>query len=274
MLKRYILFLKKYPVVNAVIAVVYAMVCIKTIKTESMFQMFILRTLLCGAMAFFLYQLSGDKTLASSYNSTWYCIKVGLGFWILALPIGILGLLNSASLPAADNIPIQTITVFLAFLFVGLFEEMAFRAVINDALIYQFRDNKYLFVIIAVVSSLVFGVCHVVGADFSNIEAYGPAIGKIVQTGLVGLSLLFLYWKTRNIWACGVIHGVFDFILSISNCFFVKPDQTMNYVATGEAGRMQMIVYGVITLIELFVFWMIYRKIGKEIDYDKIRKEW
>lgn len=66
MLKRYILFLKKYPVVNAVIAVVYAMVCIKTIKTESMFQMFILRTLLCGAMAFFLYQLSGDKTLASS----------------------------------------------------------------------------------------------------------------------------------------------------------------------------------------------------------------
>ena len=48
----------------------------------------------------------------------------------------------------------------------------------------------------------------------------------------------------------------------------------MNYVATGEAGRMQMIVYGVITLIELFIFWMIYRKIGKEIDYDKIRKEW
>ena len=274
MLKRYILFLKKYPVVNAVIAVVYAMVCIKTIKTESMFQMFILRTLLCGAMAFFLYQLSGDKTLASSYNSTWYCIKVGLGFWILALPIGILGLLNSASLPAADNIPIQTITVFLAFLFVGLFEEMAFRAVINDALIYQFRDNKYLFVIIAVVSSLVFGACHIVGADLSNIEAYGPAIGKIIQTGVIGLSLLFLYWKTRNIWACGVIHGVFDFILSIDKCFFVKPEQAMNYVATGEAGKMQMIIYAVITLVELFIFWMIYRKIGKEIDYDKIRKEW
>ena len=61
MLKRYILFLKKYPLITAAVAIVYAMVCIKTIKTDSFFEMFILRSLLCGAMAFFLYQISGDK---------------------------------------------------------------------------------------------------------------------------------------------------------------------------------------------------------------------
>ena len=143
-LRRYILFLKKHPLICASIAIAYAMACLKTLKVQTYFQQFLLRTLLCGAMAFFLYQISGDKTLASSYNSTWYVIKVGLGFWIIALPIGIIGLFSAADNPVWDNVLFQTISVFLAFLFVGLFEEMAFRAVINDAIIYRFREKKYV----------------------------------------------------------------------------------------------------------------------------------
>ena len=96
MLKRYIIFLKKHPLITAAFAVVYAMVCIKTIRADSNFQEFILRTLLCGAMVFFLYQISGEKTLLSYTNSTWYVIKVAMGFWIFALPIGLLGLLLNA----------------------------------------------------------------------------------------------------------------------------------------------------------------------------------
>ena len=274
MLRRYILFLKKHPLITGINAIVYAMVCIKTIYTETFFQGFILRTLLCGSMAFFLYQISGDKTLASSYNSTWYVIKVGMGFWILALPLGILGLLNSASDPVWDNITFQAISVFLMFVFVGLFEEMAFRAVINDAIIYRFRDKKYVFVLSAIASSLAFGAAHIIGADLPDIWAILQAIGKTVQAGVFGLAILFLYWRTRNIWACGIIHGVYDFLLSISNCFFHSPKQNITYVTTGEAGKYAVIVYGVITLIELFIFWMIYRKIGKKIDYQKIREEW
>lgn len=130
------------------------------------------------------------------------------------------------------------------FVFVGLFEEMAFRAVINDAIIYRFRDKKYVFVLSAIASSLAFGAAHIIGADLPDI------------------------------WACGIIHGVYDFLLSISNCFFHSPKQSITYVTTGETGKYAVIVYGVITLIELFIFWMIYRKIGKKIDYQKIREEW
>ena len=274
MLRKYILFLKKYPVITAAIAVVYAMVCIKSINTDSFFQIFILRTLLCGAMSFFLYQISGDRTLTASYDSTWYAIKVGIGFWILALPMGILGLLNASDAPVAANVPVQTITVFLAFLFVGLFEELAFRAVINDALLYQFRNNKYIFVIIAVVSSLTFGAAHIVGADLSSVEAYGPALGKIMQAGITGLALLFVYWKTRNIWACGVIHGVYDFIVSLIRCVYDTGMDNVSYVATGEAATAMTIMYAIITGIELVIFFFIYRKIGRKIDYQKIREEW
>ncbi len=153
MLRRYIIFLKKHPLITGINAIVYAMICIKTIHTETFFQGFILRTLLCGSMAFFLYQISGDKTLAASYNSTGYVIKVAMGFMIFALPLGIFGLLLSADSPVCDNVPLQMLTVFLMFIFGGLFEEMAFRAVINDAIVYRFREKKHVFVLSAVCCS-------------------------------------------------------------------------------------------------------------------------
>ncbi len=39
----------------------------------------------------------------------------------------------------------------------GLYEETVFRVIINDAILYKFRNSKYVFVWIAVISSLVFG---------------------------------------------------------------------------------------------------------------------
>ena len=197
-----------------------------------------------------------------------------MGFWILALPIGLLGLFSNTEYPVHENIPAQALSVFLMFVFVGLFEEMAFRAVINDAIIYRFWDKKYVFVLSAFLSSLAFGVAHIIGADLSDPLAIVQAIGKIVQTGVFGLAILFLYWKTRNIWACGIIHGIYDFLISLVNCFFDIPTKRISYVVSGEAGKYTVIIYAVITLIELFIFWLIYRKIGKKIDYRKIREEW
>ena len=46
--------------------------------------------------------------------------------------------------PLNDNPVLGLIIVFLMFISVGLFEELAFRAVINDAIIYKFREKKYV----------------------------------------------------------------------------------------------------------------------------------
>ncbi len=273
MLRRYILFLKKHPLITAAIGIVYVMVCLKSIKAESNFQGFLLRTLMTGAAMFFLYQVSGDKTLTASYNDTWYVIKVGIGFLIMAMPIGALGFLNSAEAPLWDNVPLQILTGFLLMMSVGLFEEMSFRALINDAIIYHFRDKKYVFVLSALVSSLVFGAAHVVGFEFTNWLAIAQGIGKTLQAGVFGLSLLFLYWKTRNIWACGVVHGLYDFILSLSSFVYNSPS-TASYVMTDERAMTAICVYAVFTLLNLFIFFLIYKKIGKKIDYQKIREEW
>ena len=277
MLQKYILFLKRHPLITAAIAITYAILCLTCVPAETDFQVFLVRTMLCGAMAFFLYQISGDKTLTSSYNSTGYVIKVASGFWIISFIMGVISLLSMAASGAKVNEnPVKHIIIlFLMFLFVGLFEEMAFRAVINDAIIYAFRDKKYVFVLSAVVSSVVFGAAHVIGFDVSSGLAWAQAVGKTASAGIFGLVLLFLYWKTRNIWACGVVHGVYDFMISFGSGIYDTTQETHHtYVAPDEAAIPVIITYAVMILITLFILWRVWKKIGKQIDYNGIRENW
>ena len=274
MLKKYILFLKKHPLITAVIAIVYALICIKSIPAEGFFQEFLLRTLLCGAMVFFLYQISGEKTLLSYSQSTGYVIKVAMSFWIFALLAGIFGFLASVENPVRENATLHLLICFLMFLFVGLFEEIAFRAVINDAIVYRFREKKYVFVLSAVCCSLVFGAAHVVGAELNTPLAWMQAAGKTVSAGIFGLALLLLYWKTRNIWACGVVHGVFDFLTGFSMSIFEMPEKLGSYVMTDEYAKPVIILYAADVLIELLFLWIIWRKVGSKIDYQEMRETW
>ena len=109
MLRRYILFLKKRPLLTAAFGIVYALVCIHFLPSETSFQMLLVRTLLCGAMIFFLYQISGEKTLLAYYNSTGYVIKVALGFWIFAFLGGSFGMIGHliADTPYWDNMALH-----------------------------------------------------------------------------------------------------------------------------------------------------------------------
>ena len=147
MLKKYIEFMKRSPLITAAICIVYVVVCFKTVPTETNFQFFIVRTMLCGAVCFFLYQISGDKTLASCYVSTGYVIKNTIGFLVMSLIMGSVLLISNIEekVPLKENPILGFIIIFLMFISVGLFEELAFRAVINDAIIYKFREKKFGF---------------------------------------------------------------------------------------------------------------------------------
>ena len=278
MLKKYIEFMKRSPLITAALCIVYVVVCFNAVPGESNFQFFIIRTMLCGAVCFFLYQISGDKTLTSCYVSTGYVIVNSIGFLVMSLIMGSVLLISGIEdqVPLKDNPVLEIIIVFLMFMSVGLFEELAFRAVINDAIIYKFREKKYVFVLSAVVSSVVFGAAHIVGEfDVTSPVAWGQAVGKTMETGVFGLALLILYWKTRNIWACGVTHGLFDFFAGYTEGLFVPANNSgSSYINTGEDGVRILITYFVIAAINTVLTFIVWKKVGKTIDFEKIRREW
>ena len=278
MLKKYIEFMKRSPLITAALCIIYVIVCFRSVPTETDFQFFLVRTMLCGAVCFFLYQISGDKTLASCYVSTGYVIKNSIGFLVMSLIMGSVLLLSNINdkVPLKDNPVLGFIIIFLMFISVGLFEELAFRAVINDAIIYKFREKKYVFVLSAVVSSVVFGAAHIVGEfDATSAVAWGQAVAKTLETGVFGLALLILYWKTRNIWACGVVHGLFDFFAGYTEGLFV-PVKTSgsSYINTGEDGVRILITYFAIAAINAVLTFLVWKKVGKTIDFEKIRRDW
>ena len=277
MLKKYIEFMKRSPLITAVLCIVYVVVCFRTVRAETDFQFFIIRTMLCGAVCFFLYQISGDKTLASCYVSTGYVIKNSIGFLVMSFIIGTVLLISNIEekVPLKDNPILGFIIIFLMFISVGLFEELAFRAVINDAIVYKFREKKYVFVLSAVVSSLVFGAVHVLGFDLTSPVAWGQAVAKTLETGVFGLALLILYWKTRNIWACGLAHGLFDFLAGYTEGLFdAVGDSGSSYIKTGEDGVRILITYFVFAAINAVLTFIVWKRVGKTIDFEGIRQKW
>ena len=111
-------------------------------------------------------------------------------------------------------------------LFIGLFEELCFRVIINEALLYQFRNNKHIFLWIAIISSLLFGWVHVSGVSLDSPIVAAQAVLKILSSGLMGFGLLILYWKTRNFWAISIAHALNDaFPLIVARIF--EQEQTL-----------------------------------------------
>ena len=275
MLKKIVEHLKKHPIIAAALTVVFGTVCVYTIPVENNFHRFLVRTALCGFVSFVLYQISGEKTFESSYKNTGYVLKYFSAFLIISLIQGVLLLLgNIQSNTMVDNPVIGLLNTFLFFISVGLFEELLFRAVINDAILYELRDKKNVFIIIALVSSLVFGAIHTVDVDVTSLTAWALAIGKTLETAVFGFASLILYWKTRNIWACGIAHGLYDFLTAFSTGIFQSAQETSSYVAVNDNSSYSLIMYGVRTVIALIITFIIWKKVSKTIDFEKIRREW
>ncbi|MBE6584682.1 MAG: CPBP family intramembrane metalloprotease [Ruminococcaceae bacterium] len=91
---------------------------------------------------------------------------------------------------------------------VAFFEEMAFRGVVLLGLIgRRAKDRLWVFVSV-VLSSVIFGLIHLI-----NLYNSDP-IAVILQIGystLIGAMCSVVLIKTANIWLCVALHGVFNF---------------------------------------------------------------
>lgn len=268
-------FLRTKPMLSCILGLVVGVASIKILPGGTNLQEGVVRMLLTATMAFFLYFISAEKTLQACDNQTGYVLKVAAPMLIISILFGCFSLIGSAfTLPIRQDWLIELLSTIYMCIFVGLFEELCFRAIINDALVYQFRNFKYIFVVSAFFSSIIFGYVHVLGITPDTPAILAQIIGKTVSTALFGFALLILYWKTRNIWACGLTHAIYDFVLMVSDAIFESPAGPSSYVDTSENGVFLAVMYGVFVLVDLIIAIMIWKKVGKTIDFEDMRKNW
>ncbi len=99
---------------------------------------------------------------------------------------------------------------------VGFFEEMAFRSVVMLGIMENRRSTKKDIFVSVLLSSAVFGLVHIINLFQS------PSVMvalQILYSALIGAMCAVVLLLTRNIWACVVIHGLFNFFGAIvSEC--------------------------------------------------------
>lgn len=93
-------------------------------------------------------------------------------------------------------------------LLVGVVEELLFRGMVLDFIEGYFKKDRLGVWYTVIFSSAAFGLFHIVnlfeGASF-------PAVAmQVGYSFLIGCMFAAVFLKTRNLWACVVLHALFD----------------------------------------------------------------
>jgi membrane protease YdiL (CAAX protease family) len=118
------------------------------------------------------------------------------------------------SLAWGDAYLIHTAPVYLVWfslecLAIGLFEELAFRGVIFLMLAEKRHTTRKGLFWSLILTSAVFGAVHLVNVLMG--AGIGGVILQIGYSFLIGAMCSVVLLKTRNIWLCVLLHGIYDF---------------------------------------------------------------
>lgn len=103
----------------------------------------------------------------------------------------------------------------LECLFIGIFEECVFRGALFMILLEKKRSTTKEIFWTTVVSSTIFGAVHLL--NLLGGAGVGPTIMQIGYSFLIGGMCSIVLLKTKNVWLCALLHGIFDF------CGFLLP---------------------------------------------------
>ena len=245
------------------------------VADDNNFNMAIESFIIAIVSLFFLYVISGRKTFTYMNNKTGYTIKVLLPVLIFPALFFFFGIVEvfSENPSNIENWPINLLFGVFNMFLVGLYEETCFRACACDAMLPVLRKTKHPFLLTALISSLVFGYVHVADTDLTDFQQILQFVLKIINTGLYGYTLMLAYYKTRNLFALAVIHGLNDLLPYFLYFIFAFPEieTTSSYTAGDTATT---VVYIVQLVFEIVVLHHVYKDITRNLDYKKTLEEW
>lgn len=159
-----------------------------------------------GAFLAILIHL-GYKVLNSIKSPFWRSILISLPAFAIAVNNFPFSAVISGKARVSEGAP-MLLLLLLECLAVGFFEETAFRGVIFLGILKRDPENKlWQFASIAL-SSVIFGLVHLVNLLESSPSAVFLQMG---YSALIGAMCAVILLKTANVWLCVLIHGLYNF---------------------------------------------------------------
>ena len=110
----------------------------------------------------------------------------------------------------------------LTYAFVGLYEELECRGLVLNICLKHLPQNTMGMWTALIISSLIFGGGHI--ANYLNGGALLGVLHQMIFATGLGMLLGAIYLRTRSLLLVSILHGVYDFSLSLEEGFFKEID--------------------------------------------------
>ncbi len=135
----------------------------------------------------------------------WLCVAIALPVLVCAVFLLFMdGSLVKNDLDWNTKLNILSAGVFFTGFGAGIVEELVFRGIMMN--IIQKRFNKFVAIL---VPSLLFGVVHIIGMDFSLLSC----ILVIVAGTMVGVMFSLITFLTKSVWNSAIVHAVWNIVI-------------------------------------------------------------
>ncbi len=172
----------------------------------------------------------------------WNSIYLGLPMLAYSIITFIVNLFNQGSFSISN-----CINVFVLCLFVGIAEEFLCRGWLQNEFIERFSNDRNSVIKSIILSSLVFGVMHIINLSEQTVF---ETILQIINAVSVGVLLGSIYYKTKNIWSVIFLHAFYDFALFLADMNTIKE-------CTFGVATPNITIYNSITIVLLTAFWLL-----------------
>jgi len=106
---------------------------------------------------------------------------------------------------------LETILYILSMLCVGFLEELIFRGLLFNAMLKNGKNSAI------VVSSVTFGVGHIINLINGSGAELLPNLLQVVYAIAVGFMFMMIYYRTKSLLPCIITHGVFNALSAFAN---------------------------------------------------------
>ena len=88
-----------------------------------------------------------------------------------------------------------------------------------------------------------------------------------------------MYWKTRNLWAIAIAHGLMDYLIDFPSTLLQEvgstASNTQDYVSmTGNLAVANLGMQLIVIVIDAVICIWIWKKHMKDVDFEEIRRTW
>lgn len=99
---------------------------------------------------------------------------------------------------------------FIVTLAIGIYEELLCRGLLFNSFKIYFGDTKKGVYLSAILSSLIFGIMHLTNLIWSP-SLIISTICQVIYATFVGFLFCVIYYRSKNLISCMLLHGIFDF---------------------------------------------------------------